>query len=236
MSAEQRRLPRQVVESIGSALAAGSMRAGDVLGIAELEQRFGISRTVARDAVRVLEAKGMLSTRQRVGLIARPLSEWNLFDPDVIRWRLIGADHAAQLEQLSELRVAVEPLAAALAAERASEAQRERLLTLAAEMRAKAQFGDQAGFVEADIAFHHLLLAASGNSMFQQLGAVTEQVLRGRGDLDLMPAAPDPDDALRHVAVADAITSGDVEGAERAMREIMRESRRDIRRFLAERS
>jgi DNA-binding FadR family transcriptional regulator len=108
------------------------------------------------------------------------------------------------------------------------------LLTLAAEMRAKVQFGDAEGFLEADVAFHQVLLEASGNEMFRQLSGVTEQLLRGRSSLELLPAAPAPEDAHRHAAVAEAITVGDAEAAEEAMRVIMRASVADIRERLAD--
>ena len=197
----------------------------------ELQSRFEVSRTAAREAVRTLEAKRMLRSTPHVGLTVRPVADWHLYDPDVIRWRLAGPGRARHLDELTELRAAIEPAAAAAAARR-SEAVAETLLRHASTMRARAAARDRAGFLEADVEFHTALLTACGNPLFAQLGPVTEQLLRGRADLNLLPAAPDPADAARHDAVAVAIAAGKAEEAEQAMRLVVRESLDDIHRRL----
>ncbi|MYW09215.1 GntR family transcriptional regulator, partial [Streptomyces sp. SID2563] len=78
----------QVLSRIGESLAAEEIRAGEVLRLEDLQDRYGVSRTVAREAVRVLESKRVVTSRPRVGITVRPMDEWNLYDPQVIRWRL----------------------------------------------------------------------------------------------------------------------------------------------------
>jgi DNA-binding FadR family transcriptional regulator len=229
--ADGRGLARQMADRLGRALAAGEPPAGTVLRTEELQSRFEVSRTAAREAVRTLEAKRMLRSTPHVGVTVRPVADWHLYDPDVIRWRLAGPGRARHLDELTELRAAIEPAAAAAAARR-SEAVAETLLRHAASLRARAATGDRAGFLEADVEFHTALLTLCGNPLFAQLAPVTEQLLRGRADLGLLPAAPDPADAARHDAVAAAIAAGRAEEAEQAMRLVVRESLDDIHRRL----
>lgn len=223
-----RGLAGQVADELGRAIAAGTHPPGHVLRTEDLEERFTVSRTVVREAVQVLQAKRLLRSSPRVGLTVRPVSEWHLYDPDVIRWRLAGPARAALLDELTELRGAVEPTAAAAAARRADRTQRTKLLEISARMRAAAAAADRKGFLEADVDFHRLVLAICGNPLFAQLAPVTEELLRGRAELKLLPSAPDPADADRHDVVAMAVAAGNPEAAEAAMRAVVAESLADI--------
>ncbi|MCP2261755.1 DNA-binding transcriptional regulator, FadR family [Streptoalloteichus tenebrarius] len=211
----------RVLDALGPAIAGGAHPAGSVLRIEELEERFACSRTVIREAVRVLESMNLVSSRRRVGLTVRPREEWNLYDPLVIRWRLAGADRAHQLRSLSELRSAVEPVAAGYAARRATAEQCGELVGLAIKLAATARARDLRAFLEHDIAFHRLVLHASGNEMFGRFHDVVGEVLTGRTEHHLMPAEPHPTAVRLHADVAQAIQCGDAERAEAAMREIV---------------
>ncbi|MGH6656706.1 MAG: FadR/GntR family transcriptional regulator, partial [Actinocrinis sp.] len=112
-------LAGQLADRLGRELAAGRYPAGSVLRTDALQARFEVSRTTVREAVRILEAKRMLRSVPHVGLTVRPTADWHLYDPDVIRWRLSGPGRARHLDELTELRAAVEPAAAATAAIRA---------------------------------------------------------------------------------------------------------------------
>ncbi|WP_019928736.1 FadR/GntR family transcriptional regulator [Nocardia sp. BMG111209] len=221
-----------VADTLGGEIAAEVFRPGQVLLTDQLAERFAVSRTVIREAVQVLQAKRLLRSSPRIGLTVRPVVEWHLFDPDVIRWRLAGPARTALLDELTELRGAVEPAAAAAAARRIDPDARAALLAESARMRAAAMTGDHAAFVDSDVRFHGLLLEMSGNPLFAQLGPVTGELLRGRAALQLLPAVPDPADATRHDAVAVAIATGDPDAAEAAMRLVVRESLDDIHRRL----
>src|SRR3989442_71428 len=123
MDNQGRGLHARVLASLGPAITAGDYPPRPGLPTDELEQRFDVSRTVGREAVRVLESMHLGESRRRVGVTVRPTEEWNVFDPQVIRWRLAGADRPRQLRSLTALRSAVEPAAAALAARLATPAQ-----------------------------------------------------------------------------------------------------------------
>lgn len=90
-----RGLHARVLDSLGPAITAGEYPAGSVLRTDELAQRFEVSRSVMREAVRVLESMHLVASRRRVGVTVRPAEEWNVYDPQVIRWRLAGADRPA---------------------------------------------------------------------------------------------------------------------------------------------
>jgi DNA-binding FadR family transcriptional regulator len=221
-------LAGRVADDLGLAIASGTHAPGEVLRTDDLAERFAVSRTVIREAVQALQAKRLLRSSPRVGLTVRPLQEWHLYDPDVIRWRLAGPSRTVLLDELTELRGAVEPAAASAAARRGDREQRTKLLESSARMRAAAAAGDRTSFLEADVDFHCLVLGMCGNPLFAQLAAVTEELLRGRAALKLLPTAPDPADADRHDAVAVAIAAGDPARAEAAMRAVVAESLEDI--------
>ncbi|MDT5282777.1 MAG: hypothetical protein QOJ20_3972, partial [Mycobacterium sp.] len=108
-----------LLTALGTAIVSGKYPAGQVLTLEGVGAQHGMSRSVAREAIRVLESMGMVASRRRVGITIQPALKWNVFDPQLIRWRLEAGDRAAQLVSLSELRRGFEPAAAALAARRA---------------------------------------------------------------------------------------------------------------------
>ncbi|WP_338077134.1 FadR/GntR family transcriptional regulator [Cellulomonas hominis] len=214
-----------VLEVIGSEITAGALPEGSVLTLEQIQQRFAVSRTVARETMRMLEHLGLVTSRRRVGLVVRPAADWMVFDPRVIRWRLAGPGRLAQLRSLTELRAAVEPVAAAAAARHADPGEVDRLLVLVARMRELGEAGRLDEFAVCDIEFHALLLRAGRNEMFAALTDVVAEVLAGRTRHGLMPDRPRPEALDAHDAVADAIRARDPEAAERAMTVITTEIR-----------
>ncbi|NHI17383.1 FadR/GntR family transcriptional regulator [Microbacterium excoecariae] len=205
-----------VVDDLGTRIASGEIPPGSVLTLARLESDFQASRTVVREAVRVLESLGLLAARRRVGITVRPREEWDAFSPQLIAWNLHGPFRQQQLEALMELRVAVEPMAARLAAQRASDAQRAELRRLAEELRhlGARGLGASDAFLAADVAFHDVLLAASGNPQLGALRAPVREVLTGRSRLGMTPSVPAAGTLEEHEAVAAAISRADGAGAE----------------------
>ena len=122
------------------------------------------------------------------------------------------------------LKKRVEPLAAELAADRATPEQCGVLVGAVMDMAVHGRSGDLLAYLEADVVFHRTLLAASGNEMVAALGDVVAEVLAGRTRHHLMPSRPEPDAIRLHRDVADAVRSGDPAGAGAAMREILREA------------
>nr|WP_246361411.1 FCD domain-containing protein [Haloechinothrix aidingensis] len=214
-----------VLDTIGRQIVSGTLAEGHVLRLEQVQQQAGVSRTVARETVRVLESMGLVRSRRRVGIIVQPRSSWNVFDPLVIWWRLAGPGRDIQLRSLTELRIAVEPLAAAAAASNASAQDRERLVRLATSMRGHGEAGELEEFLELDIEFHTLMLTSSGNEMFAALTDVVAVVLRGRTTLGLMPRHPVAEALDLHEEVAHAVAARRAADAETAMRELLGEVR-----------
>ncbi len=206
-----------VLARLGPRIVDGSLPSGSVVTLDWLSQEYGVSRTVAREVVQVLASMSIVESRRRTGILVLPRERWDAYDPAVIRWRLEGSERRNHLRELSELRSAVEPASAALAAVHADDEQRAGLVRLAGELETTGAAGDLRAFLEHDVAFHRLLLTASGNVMFGCLGQVVEEVLRGRTDHHLMPPTPKPEARRLHQMVADAVAAGQGDLAEAAM-------------------
>ena len=217
-----------VLNTLGLEITSGQHAPGAALTLEQLQQRFGVSRTVMREAMRLLESLNLVHSRRRVGLVVQPMHRWRVLDPRVIRWRLDGPGRDDQLRTLTELRVAVEPLAAAGAARHATVAERERLRALATQMRQLGEAGELEAFLRADVEFHALLLQACLNEMFTALTSVIAEVLAGRTEHGLMPRSPRPVALDLHERVARYVAAGDAHGAETAMRELVEEVRHAI--------
>lgn len=220
---DHRTLHNRVLAELGPAIAAGRYGPDHVFTLDGLVREFGVSRTVAREAVRVLESMRLVVSRPRTGVRVRPRSEWSVFDPQLIRWRLAGPGRLEQLRSLNGLRAAVEPPAAAAAARLASAEERAALVDLERRMAATGRRGDLEGFLELDIAFHRRILELSGNDMFAGLSGVVAEVLAGRTEHSLMPPTPRPEALCLHRHVASAIDGGLPQVAEAAMRAIVDE-------------
>ena len=214
-------LHTRVLNELGRSIVSGELAAGATMLAEQIEKQRNVSRSVVREATRVLQSLGMVESVKRVGMRVLPMSAWNLYDPLVIRWRLAENSNAAQLRSLTELRMAIEPRAAELAATHAPDEVTRELLALAAHMRSVGRAGDLELFLELDIRFHSTVLAASGNEMFARLDGVIAEVLTGRTDQGLMPKRPHEEALQWHVDVADAIQGKRPEEARAAMEQIM---------------
>jgi DNA-binding FadR family transcriptional regulator len=211
----------RVLDKLGLAVCGKEIPPGTVMRLEEIERQHSASRSVIREAVRVLESMGLVSSRRRVGVLVLPPSEWNLYDPQVIRWRLASAARPAQLRSLTELRIAIEPEAARLAAMRAPLTNASDLMGLSGKLWAAGEAGETEQFLLLDIQFHGLILASSGNEMFARLESVVGEVLAGRTNYGLMPKHPHQEALQHHMDVASAIQRGDPRKAHAAMLSIM---------------
>jgi DNA-binding FadR family transcriptional regulator len=214
-------LHARVLNDLGLDIVSGQISPESTVFAEKLEERYGVSRSVMREAVRVLQSLGMVASVKRVGMRVLPMSQWSLYDPLVIRWRLEQAENGQQLRSLTELRNAIEPQAARLAAIHASDDAASELLALAARMRSVGRSGDLELFLELDIRFHSLVLAASGNEMFARLDRVVAEVLTGRTHRGLMPSTPHEEALQLHVDVADAIQGKRPDDAYASMERVM---------------
>ena len=218
-------LQEPIVETLGREIIDGVLSPGDRLTLEALQSRFGVSRTVMRDCMWVLESLRLVYPKRRIGLVVQESRFWNAYDRRVIRWRLSGPGRERQFTELTELRVAVEPLAAAGAARRATAQAREEITSLAQQLRSLGEAGELEKFLAVDIAFHSLLLRASGNSMFAELEGVVAEVLSGRTHQGMMPFHPREEALAEHEAVAVAVADADGPGAERHMQVLVDEVR-----------
>lgn len=207
-------LHHHALDLLGQDIVAGRVAVGATLTLEGIEGRFGISRTVAREIMRVLEALGLVVSRRRVGIVVQPRAGWSSLDPRVVGWRLAGPDRGQALLDLAELRAAVQPLAASLAARFATKAQRERLVELADRIATLAPHPASRDAVAADLDFLGLLLRAGRNEAF---AAVADLVRLGsRGAETRSRAVPeDPRRAARYRSIAIAVASGDEDLARR---------------------
>lgn len=211
-----------VVDLIGTRIANGTYAPESIINAGALEEEFGVSRSVIREAVRVLSSAGMLKSIKRLGTRVLPASEWNPYDPLVIKWRLTGPEPETQLRSLSELRMAIEPIAAELAAVHAPVEQRNELKAIAAAMEDESTNGDVRAYLELDISFHALILASSGNEMFAALAHPIEATLRGRTAHGLLAEHPHADNMRLHLEIAEAIANADSFQARAGMESIVR--------------
>ncbi len=222
----------RVLDRLGMEITGGRHPPGTVLRIEDLEGRFTASRTVIREAIRVLESMQLVASRRRVGITILDRGRWNVFDPRVIRWRLAGPDRRGQLRTLSELRKAVEPLAAAAAAVHADDRARDQLVDLGEEIQRTGRAGEMEPFMAADIAFHRLILTSSGNEMFAALADVIAEVVTGVTVYALIPRRPLPQTLKLHLQVARAVRAGDAALAERSCRGVIDRTSTQVRRAL----
>lgn len=212
-----------LLEVLGGRICGGIYKPREILKTEDLSEEFVLSRTVVREVLKVLESMGLIAARRSLGLVVLPQEHWRVFDPRVIEWRLASHDRKNQLMSLTLLRLAVEPVAASLAAQNATSAERERIMELATMMTETGETGDLDEFLVQDIEFHQLLLQASRNEMFRALSTSVAAVLEGRTKHKLMPHRPNPQGQHLHRLVATSVAEGDADTAETAMRALLEE-------------
>lgn len=211
----------QVVDSIGAGIIHGQYAEGSVLPRdEELIQQFGVSRTVLREAVKTLTAKGLLIARSRVGTKVRPRADWNMFDADVLRWHIERGPGKSFFVDLSEMRLAIEPFAAGLAAERATAEDIGEMQSTASRMAAAP---DRRSFALTDIELHRQVSKASGNVFMHSVGALIETALMSSFWISSPAENPIVQSQVAddHRKIVDAIAARDSHAAEVAMRHVI---------------
>jgi DNA-binding FadR family transcriptional regulator len=234
-SADKAKRPRSnandfLAAALGGEIIAGVYPPGSRLpGEAVLLERFKISRPTLREAFRVLAAKGLIVSRQKVGTSVRPKSDWNMLDPDFLAWHLRTALTEGFVNDLFQLRQMVEPQAAYLAAQSRDPAALERISAAYADMERSQGVSDEV--TDADLRFHQAILDATGNLFIGALGGLIDTALVGTFRLGWRAAASIRDNRLhQHEAVLKAIAEGQAEVARDRMAELLRDSVADVRR------
>jgi len=213
-----RNLTYGLLDSLGRAIVTGRFDKEVFPTEADLAKQNGVSRSVTREAVKMLTAKGLLSARPRQGTVVQPTTSWNLFDTDVLRWLLERQFSVDLLKHFNQLRVAIEPEAAALAARFAGPEDLRRITEGLERMEAAERHMDDT--LEADIAFHVSILRGSRNPFYAQFREVVGTALRTsiRFTNRIKGRTANVAD---HAAVRDAIAAGDADGARIAMRNLI---------------
>jgi GntR family galactonate operon transcriptional repressor len=212
---------------IGTVLATlGREIAQDVIPVGtalppepDLEARFGVGRGVVREVVKTLAAKGLVSVRPRHGTHVLPRHQWSLLDRDVLSW-LVGQGEPDRelLLAIQEVRSIIEPAAAALAAQRATSNDRERINAALAAMEASK---DHASATAADKAFHLAILDATHNPVLQGFRGAIDTILSTVFVVAIGSAGWFRDNLPNHAAAARAIDAGDAEKARVAMERVL---------------
>lgn len=222
-------LQKQVVEYLGVRIITGEIPAGTALSMDVLSQDLNVSRSVIREAMGILASLGLVVSHKRAGTIVQPNTNWDALSPQVIWWRLDDPKQRMnQFRSLVELRIAFEPIAAALAAERASEEDAQRLMTVARQLEKAGHAGDQATYLVHDKVFHSLLLTLSDNHLFANLHFGIEEILDGRHAYGYVPRWPNFDALDWHMGIAEAVVAHDPESAYRNALAIARRSAADV--------
>ena len=213
-TADGRNLTYNLLETLGRAIVGGAFDDGFPTE-AEISRTHGISRPVTREAVKMLAAKGLLSARPRVGTVVEPSESWNLLDPDVLRWLLERQFSLDLLRQFSELRLAIEPTAAALAALIPDNPGITAIEEGFARMEAAARGEDDP--LEADIHFHFAILHAVQNPFFRQFEELVRTALHTSIRFTNRVSGRGGANTPQHGEVLEAIRTGDPNRAHATM-------------------
>jgi DNA-binding FadR family transcriptional regulator len=203
----------------------GDYPPGSVLHPDKLEEDLGVSKTVVREALRVLASKGLIESRQKRGTTIRPRADWNLLDSDLLRWQGSSAPTDRFLEDLAEVRAIVEPAGARLAAARRTDSD---LAAIRQALDAMAAAGTDAdAMVEADLAFHRALLDSAHNELLSRMEVVIEAGLRIR-DRIVHGAQHFSDSVPVHRDLLRAIEAGDPDAAVSAVESLLTQASQDL--------
>ncbi|WGL18372.1 FadR/GntR family transcriptional regulator [Microbulbifer bruguierae] len=210
-----RNLTQQLVHTLGEAITGGRYSPGDGLpSEASLCEEYGISRSATREAIKMLTAKGLITSRPRQGIRVQVRARWNLFDPDVLGWILRASPTLEMLREFMQLRMAIEKEAAALAA---AEQDREAIAAIdEALQRMKAAEDGLGDSVGADIDFHINILNATNNPFYIQLSSFIETALRVSIRYTNRLKGVATASYVNHKRLYDAIESGDAAAASSA--------------------
>ncbi|HEY1724096.1 MAG TPA: FadR/GntR family transcriptional regulator [Steroidobacteraceae bacterium] len=216
-------LTYSIVQDLGTAIVTGVYSPTNPFPVeAELCRQYGASRTALREAVKMLTAKGLLGARPRQGTWVQPESKWNLLDPDILGWLLERKFSPALLLEFTEIRLAIEPAAAALAASAAGPEEKAAVRAAIDRMRAAERGEDDP--LESDIAFHVAVLRASRNRFFAQLTELTATTLRFSIRTTNRYKGVQLASVADHKRVSDAIIAGRPAVAAEAMRRMIQEA------------
>lgn len=219
-------LSDRVAGEIGRRIVSGQYQPGDTLPTEpKLQEEFKVSRTAVREAIRLLSAKGLTVSRPKIGTKVRPRVDWNMLDPDVLRWQIDPFPTDEFIHSLFEMREIIEPAAAARAAERATPDEVEALGQAFEGIRNRDR--GSADQIKADLAFHMIVLEASHNPLLRSAGSMIESGLVISFSLGWRTVMGD-DAVLQHRDVYEAIRDRNADSAYLAMRRLLRNAKGNV--------
>jgi len=223
---QPKNLNAQIVDTMGQRIVTGHYKSGEQLPVeADLCTEFGVSRSIMREATKVLMAKGLLASKPRVGTLVKGQECWNLLDVDVLSWVTEALPGEDFLDMLFEARMALEPSAAELAARKASP---EDILAIGKAYREMEAAKTVEESLEPDIRFHQAIMDATHNQVIRYIGhtlhnalAISIRLTNWHPDIHILSLP-------RHEAVYLAIRDRDPRAAARAAKNLLQDSRGDF--------
>lgn len=228
----RRGLHGQVVDQLGKRIMRGEIKSGETIDPDALLHDFQVSRTVMREAIKVLTAKGLVDARPRLGTFVTERSRWQLLDGDVMNWRSQDDPDPLLVLELGEVRQVIEPAAARMAAVRRSPEQLATIEAALHDLELSFDTTRAASHVAADLAFHSAVLAASGNELLERFEVVLEPALHARDSLAYAHETT-RDFLVHHRAVFQAIADQDADRARSTMQTLMDQAAQDTESILA---
>jgi GntR family galactonate operon transcriptional repressor len=223
-----------VVSGLGRRIVSGEWTSGQALPTEViLMEQLGVGRSVVREAIRILNAKGLVRSRQMEGTTVLPRHNWRLLDPDLIHWRMEAADRKVLLLDLLQVRLVLEPGVVWTATAHGSAAAKERIhrawgAWTAVLLEESAPGAQRAHFIEQDLEFHRSFLMAVESELLEQLFSVIEAALSLMIDVQMQTRGSTTalvgmeEASTMHRDVYTAFAAGDADGAEHAMRRLIR--------------
>lgn len=215
-------LTTRIADQLGRAIVAGEYLSRGFPIEAEISSQFEASRSVTREAIKMLTAKGLISSRPRYGTSVAPEANWNFLDPDVLRWILYRGFSLDLLADFTAFRSGIEPQAAALAVRHGDSRTHHAILAALERMeQAEATHGDM---LQADIDFHVAILNASGNRFMAQCRDLVATALKFSIQMTNLEKGVRGADVEAHRAIAHAIVAGDAQRAVSGSRDLLNEA------------
>jgi DNA-binding FadR family transcriptional regulator len=187
----------------------------------ELCKQLGVSRSILREAVKVLEDKGMVEVRPRSGTRALPRLQWNQLDPGILAWQSLLKPDPRFLRDLCEVRLAIEPTAAGFAAARATDEEMAHIRESLGHRLQISAADDLEAAVDADLRYHTAVIIASHNPLFRQLNTTIREPFRIALSYTLLLPAPVALELEDYLKLTEAIENHSPLEARRAAEEIV---------------
>lgn len=216
-------LTRRIADQLGRAIVAGEYGDRPFPIEAVISEQFDASRSVTREAIKMLTAKGLIASRPRRGTSVAPEADWNFLDPDVLRWLLGRGFSLDLLSEFTAFRSAIEPQAA-LQAIRRNDPKALVRIEAAIERMESVSSDDREATLAADIEFHVAILLASGNRFMIQCCDLVETALRYSIQLTDLEKGVAAADIEAHRVIANAILAGDAARAVTASQDLLNEA------------